>query len=182
MTFRDLVSTAAGNLWRMKLRSVLTLSGIVIAIAAFVSMLSFGAGMQMNIAEQFDKLGLLSIIQVYPNEAEDVDSTSSMQLDDAALEYLEKIPGVELVYPFEPLELTVSLGDSVQTLSAQALPFAAVQTKLFASLVAGTLFSSDSTREVLISEDMLGALGIESEDSIIDRQVVVSIQVASIDS
>jgi len=182
MTFRDLVTTAAGNLWRMKLRSVLTLSGIVIAIAAFVSMLSFGAGMQQNITEQFDKLGLLSIIQVYPSEVEEADSTSSMQLDRAALAYFEKIPGVELVYPFESLELTVSLDDSVQTVSAQALPFSAVQTKLFANLVTGTSFSSDSSRELLISEDMLGALGIESPDSIVDKSVIVSIQVAKIDS
>lgn len=182
MTFRDLVTTASGNLWRMKLRSVLTLSGIVIAIAAFVSMLSFGAGMQLNITEQFDKLGLLSIIQVYPSEVEETDSISSMQLDNEALEYLDKIPGVELVYPFESLELAVSLGDSVQTISAQALPFSAVQTKLFSTLITGTLFSSDSSREVLISEDMLGALGIKSADSIVDKPAIVSIQVSRIDS
>lgn len=182
MTFRDLVTTASGNLWRMKLRSILTLSGIVIAIAAFVSMLSFGAGMQLNITEQFDKLGLLSIIQVYPSEVEKTDSTSSMQLDNAALEYLEKIPGVELVYPFMSLELTVSLGDSVQTISAQTLPSSAVQTKLFSNLIAGSLFNSDSSREVLVSEDIVATLGIESADSIIDMPVIVSIQVARIDS
>jgi putative ABC transport system permease protein len=182
MTFSDLITTASGNLWRMKLRSILTLSGIVIAIAAFVSMLSFGAGMQQNITEQFDKLGLLSIIQVYPSDVEDADSSSSIQLNNAALDYLEKIPGVELVYPFESLDVTVSLGDSVQTISAQALPFSAVQTKLFSNLVAGTLFSSDSSREVLVSEDMLEALGIESADSIVDKPVIASIRVAKIDS
>ena len=133
MTFHDLVATASGNLWRMKLRTFLTLSGIVIAIAAFVSMLSFGAGMQMNITEQFDRLGLLSIIQVYPNDVEGTDSTSSMQLDNAALQYLQEIPGVELVYPFVSLETTVSLGDSLKAVSAQALPFSAVQTKLFSN-------------------------------------------------
>jgi putative ABC transport system permease protein len=182
MTFRDLVSTASGNLRRMKLRSFLTISGIVIAIAAFVSMLSFGAGMQLNISEQFDKLGLLSIIQVYSGEAEKTDSTSSVQLDDAALEYLDNIPGVELVYPFESLKLTVSLDDSIKTISAQALPFRAVQTKLFSTLIAGTLFSSDSSREALISEDMLGALGFESAESIVGKPIIASVEMARIDS
>lgn len=182
MTFRDLVTTAFGNLWRMKLRSFLTLSGIVIAIAAFVSMLSFGAGMQLNIAEQFDKLGLLSIIQVYPGNAEETDSTSSKHLDNAALEYLENIPGVELVYPFESLDLTISYGDSVQKISARSLPMSAVRTKLFSNLLAGKLFSSDSSGEVLISEDMLSSLGFETADSIVGKQVIVSIQVAKIDS
>jgi putative ABC transport system permease protein len=182
MTLYDLITTAFGNLWRMKLRSILTFSGILIAIAAFVSMLSFGAGMQLNIAEQFDKLGLLSIIQVYPRDVEKADSISNTQLDNAVLEYLENIPGVELVYPFEPLELTVSLGDSVHTISAQALSFRAVQTKLFSNLVAGNLFGADSSREVLISENMLGALGIEVADSIVNKPVIISIKVARIDS
>jgi putative ABC transport system permease protein len=182
MTFGDLVTTAFGNLWRMKLRSTLTLSGIIIAIAAFVAMLSFGAGMQQNIAEQFDKLGLLSIIQVYPADVEDADSSSAMQLDNAALDYLEKIPGVQLVYPFESLDVTVRLDDSVQTISAQALPSSAVQTKLFSNLVAGTLFNSDSSKEVLVSEDILETLGIESADGIVNKPVVVSMEVAKIDS
>jgi putative ABC transport system permease protein len=166
----------------MKLRSILTLSGIVIAIGAFVAMLSFGVGMQLNIAEQFDKLGLLSIIQVYPGDIDDTNSNSGKQLDNAALEIFEKIPGVELVYPFEALELTISFNDSVQNISAQALSIGAVQTKLFSNLVAGTLFHSDSSKEVLISKDMLETLGIEFADSIINKQVVVSIEVSKIDS
>lgn len=182
MTFRDLFASASGNLWRMKLRSTLTFSGIVIAIAAFVAMLSFGAGMQLNIAEQFDKLGLLSIIQVYPVDVEEKDSTHVAQLDNAALEHFEKIPGVDLVYPFEALDLAISLGDSVHTVSAQALSIDAVETKLFSNLIAGSLFTSDSSKEVLISENMLAALGIESADSILNKSAIVSIEVAKIDS
>ncbi len=182
MTFRDLLTTASGNLWRMKLRSILTFSGIVIAIAAFVAMLSFGAGMQINIAEQFDKLGLLSLIQVYPKDVDETDSTPAKQIDNAALEHFENIPGVALVYPFEALELAISSGDSVKTISAQALSISAVRTKLFSNLSAGTLFGSDSSKELLISENMLKALGIKSADSILDKPVIVSIEVAKIDS
>jgi len=145
-------------------------------------MLSFGVGMQENIAEQFDKFGLLSIIQVYPSDASESDSTEIVQLDNTAIEYLEKIPGVELVYPLESFELTVSSGDSVETVSAQTLPLRAVQTKLFSNLAAGSLFSSDSSKEVMISGNVLEALGIESVDSIIDKPIIVSIQVARIDS
>ncbi|MCP4706185.1 MAG: ABC transporter permease [candidate division Zixibacteria bacterium] len=182
MTFRDLVTTALGNLWRMKLRSTLTLSGIVIAIAAFVAMLSFGAGMQQNIAEQFDKLGLLSIIQVYPENAQDTDSNTVVELNNAALEYFGKLPGVELVYPYESLELTISFGDSEKTVSAQALPSSAIQTKLFSNLAAGTLFTADSSREIMISDSMREKLGIDSAESILNKPVVISIKVAKIDS
>ncbi len=67
MTVADLLQNAAGNLWRMKLRALLTVSGVVIAIAAFVSMLSFGAGMQETISERFESLGLFTTMYVYPN-------------------------------------------------------------------------------------------------------------------
>jgi len=182
MTFRDLLTTAFGNLWRMKLRSILTLSGIVIAIAAFVTMLSFGTGMQMNITEQFDKLGLLSIIQVYPTDSQKNEPDSVRQLNETALEQFEKIPGVALVYPFEALELTVSYDDSVHNISAQALSIGAVQTKLFSNLIAGNLFDTDSSKEALLSEEMLESLGIESSDSILGQQIIVSIEVAKVDS
>ena len=52
MTLRDLLDISIGNLWRMKLRAFLTIAGVVIAIAAFVSMLSFGAGNQQYITDQ----------------------------------------------------------------------------------------------------------------------------------
>jgi putative ABC transport system permease protein len=166
----------------MKLRSFLTFSGIVIAIAAFVAMLSFGAGMQQNINEQFDKLGLLSIIQVYPEEANDSDSTTIIPLDNAAIERIEKIPGVELVYPYESIELTVSFADSVKTIAAQALSQRAVRTKLFSNLTAGSLFDSDSSKEILVTEDFSKSFGVGSADSIIGESLSVSIKVSQIDS
>lgn len=69
MNFRDLVSISTGNLWRMKLRTFLTCSGVIIAIAAFVSMLSFGAGMQENVASEWNKLGLFNTIIVSEKRA-----------------------------------------------------------------------------------------------------------------
>ena len=136
----------------------------------------------MNITEQFENLGLLSIIQVYPKNSEESDSSGVAVLNNIALEKFEKLPGVELVYPFESLEMAIRLGDSEKTVSAQALPSTAVQTKLFSNLAAGTLFSADSSREVMISEDILESLGIESADSILNKSVIISIKIAKLDS
>jgi putative ABC transport system permease protein len=71
MTLNDLLLAAVENLWRMKLRAFLTISGVVIAIAAFVSMMSFGAGNQQYVTEQFNKLGLFlpGVDLVYPYDA-----------------------------------------------------------------------------------------------------------------
>ena len=79
MTLRDLALIAIGNLWRMKLRALLTISGVLIAITAFVAMLSFGVGNQQNVEREFNKLGLLTTMQVYPrNRPSDMRSTLAL--------------------------------------------------------------------------------------------------------
>ena len=91
MTTYDRLAISLGNLWRMKLRSILTISGVVIAIAAFVSMLSFGAGNQQLVTEQFEKLGLLSTMIVSPPHDEDSDSIAPVVLDEQAIGILQNL-------------------------------------------------------------------------------------------
>ncbi len=92
MNLRDMLYISVGNLWRMKLRTFLTASGVVIAIAAFVSMLSFGAGMQENIASEFNKLGLFNTMIVYekndtsdlPHRQQEDDDAEEINADSTA--------------------------------------------------------------------------------------------------
>jgi len=183
MTFRDFVVVSTGNLWRMKLRAFLTISGVVIAIAAFVSMLSFGAGMQRNVADQFNELGLFNTMQVYPadDESETADTTVH-PLDQAAVELLAEIPGVNLAYPFDDFPVEVKFADTQITTEAQALPTAAVKTKMFSQLAAGSVFTGDSAREVLVAGHLLEQLGVEEPDSIIGKSLVISVGLSTVDS
>jgi ABC-type lipoprotein release transport system permease subunit len=184
MSYRDVIVNALGNLWRMKLRSILTVSGIVIAIAAFVTMLSFGIGMQRNVSEQFEKLGLLSTMYVYPPRAEGV--TDSIKIDavlnEDAIRQFAMIPGVNLAYPLDEFDVTVSFGDSTIKSQARALPVAAASTRLFSDLEAGTVFSGDSTRQVLVSSRFVDMAGVKQPDSALGMQLVISSEVTSIDS
>lgn len=183
MSFRDLVTIAAGNLWRMKLRTTLTISGVLIAIAAFVSMVSFGAGNQQYIENEFNDLGLFSTMQVSPERrAQDSDTATPAKLDDEAIERLSAIPGVNLVYAYDAMTVRVNLGDSAFTSRAQALPSAAIRTKLFSGLLAGSMFSSDSAREAVISDDLMHDAGITAADSAIGRSIIVAVRVSTIDS
>ncbi|MBN1212503.1 MAG: ABC transporter permease [candidate division Zixibacteria bacterium] len=176
------MSISTGNLWRLKLRSFLTISGVVIAIAAFVAMLSFGAGNQQLITEQFNELGLFTTMQVYPPRDKDkADSVREAVLDDDALEVLSRVPGVDLVYPFNSFKVTAGLEDTTLEIEAQALPAAALETRLFSQLKAGSFFSHDSAHQVMVTEDITDTLGL-SADSIIGRQIILSVQAASIDS
>ena len=62
------------------------------------------------------------------------------------------------------------------------MPVAAIQTKIFSQLLAGTAFTGDSTREALVTEDFLESVGIEEPDSALGREIVVSVELAVIDS
>lgn len=180
MTLRDLVVISTGNLWRLKLRTFLTMTGVLIAIAAFVAMVSFGAGNQKYVEGEFSKLGLFSTMTVHPPKKKD--DTTSVQLDREALDKLAAIPGVNLVYPYDAFAVTVHLGDSTVEVKAQALPSTAMRTKLFAGLLAGKAFNSDSSRSTIISEKLMKQLGITSPDSAIGMRLAVSVHVSTIDS
>ena len=195
MTFRDLLVISFGNLRRMKLRTFLTSAGVLIAIAAFVSMLSFGAGSQENIEREYNKLGLFTTMQVYPkggpkdsprddsnDDATYSDTSSSPKLDHDAIERLSKIRGVNLVYPYDAFSVSISLGDTTLQSKAQALGSAALQTKLFSDLVAGAPFSSDTSRETIISQELLKDAKIDSPQSLVGKPVIISVRVSTIDS
>jgi putative ABC transport system permease protein len=184
MTLRDIINNAAGNLWRMKLRSILTISGIVIAIATFVSMLSFGVGMQRNVSEQFETFGLFSTLHVFPAREEGViDTTKSTAiLNQAAIEQFATIPGVNLAYPFDEFSVTAAFGDSVIKTTAQALPQAAASTRLFSNLKAGTKFTGDSSSQAMVTANFVELAGISDADSAVGRQLILSSKVATLDS
>ena len=65
MRISDYIGQACGNLWKKKLRTFLTTSGVVIGIGALVSMFAFGQGIQRNITDQFKKLDLFNYINVF---------------------------------------------------------------------------------------------------------------------
>jgi putative ABC transport system permease protein len=179
MIFRDFLEISVGNLWRMKLRACLTISGVLIAIAALVSMVSFGAGNQQNIQDHFNRFGLFSTIQVYPRSEGD---SLFAPLDGAALIELARVPGVRLVYPYKTFEVTVRSADSVISTTTQALPSAALATLLFSDLKAGRQIVSDTARECVISDQAMDELGIIEPDSAIGRTIIVARKVASLDS
>jgi len=183
MTFRDMLEISLGNLRRMKLRAFLTISGIVIAIGAFVAMLSFAAGNYKYINDRYQEFGLFSTMTVYPVEKEEnSDTTKAAILDRAALEKLSNIPGVRLAYPYDAFETIVTVDDTTITSKARSLTSSALQTKLFSDLVAGGYFSSDSANEALLAESILQNLGVDSASDLIGKKMVLSTKAPSLDS
>ncbi|MFZ1684728.1 MAG: FtsX-like permease family protein [Candidatus Zixiibacteriota bacterium] len=183
MTFRDLVFISFGNLRRMKLRAILTVSGVVIAIGTFVAMLSFGAGNQKYVTEQFEKFGLFNTMQVTQIKAESTkDSLPKPVLDKKALDQLSQLPGVRLAYPFDAFNVKAAYGDSSHSVQAQALSMEALQTKFFSQFAAGSAFQNDTAKEVLVTRRFLDEFDIKQPDSAIGKKLILTVKVTSLDS
>ncbi len=172
MTFRDLSSLSLENLWRTKLRTSLTVLGVMIGIGALVSMVSFGSGIQHNIAREFRELDLFTTIQVLPSELNLEDPLSmdldamreASPLDDEVLELIRALPGVMLAYPEISFPALVKLGDAETKTSIRAVPSELGQRKPFSEISFGRFFESDDETSIVVTERLLDDLGIRLTD------------------
>ncbi|MFH2056174.1 MAG: FtsX-like permease family protein, partial [bacterium] len=165
--------------WRIKLRSILTIAGVVIAIATFVAMLSFGAGTKKHVTDAYTELGLFTTMNVYPLD-EETDSVAV--LDGSAVERLAQLPGVLLAYPFVGLDVSAQVGDTVIESEARVLSGTAARAKIYSQVLDGQAFSSDSAKEAFVTNRFLESLGVTNRDSLLGQRLIISAQGASLDS
>ena len=59
MKFLDLLRMSSSNLWKRKVRTILTVLGVVIGVASIVVMISLGLGLSRSLMEQYESYGSL---------------------------------------------------------------------------------------------------------------------------
>lgn len=102
MSSLDLIKMSLGNLWRRKLRTLLTILGVVIGTTSIITTLSLGFGMKEQNKKLLAQMGPVDVINVVsypvydPNTDKAVDAKA---LDDKALNELSKIENVLVVVP-----------------------------------------------------------------------------------
>lgn len=109
MNTKDLISMAVRNLLKRKLRTVLTVLGVVIGTASIVVMISIGIGMNESFAKQLEGWGSLQVVDVSPSGGMDYDEESGRMkqtkkqdpLDDKAVETFKQIEHVEAASPIK---------------------------------------------------------------------------------
>jgi ABC-type antimicrobial peptide transport system permease subunit len=92
----DIILMSVRNLWRRKLRTFLTILGVVIGACSIILMLSLGIAMDRNFEEQISQMGNLTVITVSGGQNQD---PKAPKLDDKAIESLSKRQYVERVIP-----------------------------------------------------------------------------------
>ena len=115
MKFIDSLVIAIRSLFANKLRSTLTMLGIIIGVGAVITLMSVGRGAQARILSTYEELGT-NVIHVVPSSPEVAGlaglapgfSTPSLTLDDAKA--LERIHSVQAISPVNENFVEVTAG------------------------------------------------------------------------
>ena len=120
MKFLDLLRMSSSNLWKRKVRTVLTVLGVVIGVASIVVMVSLGLGLSRTLMEQYESWGSLTQITVY--EPWNSDSTEEKRLDDDLVREIEGLEHVESVWPILQMSALAKYGSYEGYLQIRAMP------------------------------------------------------------
>ena len=107
MKTSDLVQMSIRSLWRRKLRTFLTILGVVIGATSVMLMLSVGLGMEKSMEAQFAMWGDLTLVNV---DKYGGNSSSAPALDSKAISEIEKIKHVKKVIPNITENVYLSIG------------------------------------------------------------------------
>lgn len=101
----DLIRMGLKNLWRRKLRTFLTILGVLIGTSSIIVMLSIGFGMQESYMGMLSRMGDLTTINVYKGygggymDASSGRKSNEVKLNDEAIENFKNIPHVVAATP-----------------------------------------------------------------------------------
>lgn len=97
MKIYDLITMCMQNLMRRKVRTLLTITGVVVGTCAIVVMISIGVGMQQSMDAMLADMGDLTIIEV--NKWGQGLNGKEVILDDDALSDIMELPYVDVATP-----------------------------------------------------------------------------------
>lgn len=171
MNFFDLINMARQNLWRTKLRTSLTLIGVIIGIGALISMVSFGVGIEDNIVNTFktnDLFTSLTITSKAANFGPDrnrnknkIVEAPAIPLNDSLIEILQKNPNIAIAYPKINTPVKAVLKNDTIASNTGCLPIKMATYPPYNDLYFGNYFSSDSAKEVIVSLPFLESFGLK---------------------
>ena len=186
MRISDYIEQSFSNLWKKKLRTSLTIFGVMIGIGALVSMFSFGQGIQDNITNTFNELQLFNYVSVYPhsennqriphsedpNSPEQVNSYSQI-LDDEFIREVSKIEGVESAFPEVRFPAMIRFNEEEKFSLVQVLPADVCQSGLI-KLRAGRPYKPEDVNALIISDSLLRRMKVKEPETVIGQEIEIS--------
>lgn len=113
MKVSDIWKMSSSSLWKRKLRTILTILGVVIGTASIVVMMSLGLGLNRATTKEIEENGGLTTITVYEGNGMDTGESSSStdgKLDDKLVETIRQINHVKVVSPVLGMQVIARYG------------------------------------------------------------------------
>lgn len=109
----ELIKMAFTNLFRRKVRSFLAILGVLIGTSSIVIMISLGLAITSNFQKQMEGNENLHIVEIHGvnSQGPSVPGQKTMKMDDKAVDYIKKIPGVTAVSGSKYLYLNMILNN-----------------------------------------------------------------------
>ena len=171
MRYADLLRLAWDNVWRNRTRSLLTGAGVAIGVAALLTLLAYGSGLEQTAEREFDALKLLNTLRVTahpiptmtgarrarPAHSSETPS-GQVPLSDSLVRNIEQIDGVLAAYP--EMQFPAKLRSDSRTLvvTAEGIPMAFRNIPSYQPRH-GRFFAGPEEAAVLISPSMAERLG-----------------------
>ena len=110
MKLKDLFLLAFSNLRRRKIRTLLTVLGVVIGTASIVVMVSLGLGMSESLLRSFQSSGSLTRINITNYGGMGTNAKNKVELTDESIQSFESIPHVTGTSPSLEVYVTAKVG------------------------------------------------------------------------
>ena len=162
MRFGDLLTMSVNNLLRRRLRTFLTVLGVVIGTASIVVMVSIGIGLKEFTIKQYSSYGSLTAIKVYNYDngsSSDKKNPEDSFMTDKTMKEFEKIDHVTSAYPDLTVNVIMRQGVYEANVQLHGIPLSAMEN---IELKAGSL----PTAEAQDMEMVVGNMIIENFNNI----------------
>ena len=171
MKFIDLHRITVGNLRRTKLRTFLTVFGVIVSVSAIILLVSLSTGLEQITVNQIASSDALTRIDL----AIDQSNSQITILNDKTVEDISKIEHINFVSPQIQIPAQLNLLDSSSDIALIGLKKDYLQFEGI-NLTVGNAFSTDSAPEFIIS---LAALKLYNKDkdpqSVIGKDVMLKV-------
>ena len=156
MRIGDLLLMSVSSLWKRKVRTVLTVLGVVIGTASIVVMVSLGLGLNRSTMQDIEENGGLTSIQVWESDNYDTETSEKdrKRLDDELVKTIEANPHVEMVSPVLSISVLAKCGAYENNLDIRGMSGAALERMKF-PLASGEIPLSEDTLAFLYGNQVL---------------------------
>ena len=120
---KDYINIVTGTFKQRKLRTVLTMLGIFVGIAAIVSLIALGQGFEKKITEEFQKLGADKLM-ITPKApfAPPGASTLGVELTEDDLDFVDKINGVDETTAYILVPAKIEFNNEIRFFNVFGMP------------------------------------------------------------